>query len=654
MTTKSLAANPASILIVDDSEENRLLLSSQLGMEGYQILLAEDGPQGLEVARAEQPDLILLDVMMPEINGFEVCRQLKDGEATQTIPIIMVTALREVQYRIKGIEAGADEFLSRPHHREELLVRVKALIQLKRTREGLEQERNRLQLLYEISRAISMQIDLEPMMANIIAQTRAAVGATNGSIVLLDENGRVTHRIRVHAGQSPQFTDRLSSEVMSHGLAGWLARHNRGVVIKNAEEDERWLNRPGDEGSTGAVIGVPLSRADRVVGVLFLMHPQLGYFTEEHLALLETIGAQITASIENAFLFNEISEERRKLSAILAQSTDAIITTDEAWNITLLNQAAEQLFELNGDDVVGKGLRRVQKLGALKPLFARADGHPAAQELNHDERVLYASVSPIQDVGYVAVLQDITELKRVEDLRLQQERRQREIVKETFSRYMGPRLVEHVLSNEPGLLARRERRTSVVLFADLRDSTRMIVNVEPNTAIPLLNEFFTSMTDIVYEFDGTVFDLTGDEVMVGFNVPLDQEDAPYRALLAAITMQRRFSKLQRKWQEEVGITLGLGIGIDQGSVVVGNVGAESRMTFRMVGEAVNIAHRLVDLAEDGQIFITESIYDAVEKDAPRLLEVIDFQQVGPVNLKGKSKSQTLYRASFRRRLEIRD
>ncbi|MFW5942971.1 MAG: response regulator, partial [Chloroflexota bacterium] len=612
MTTKSLAANPASILIVDDSEENRLLLSSQLGMEGYQILVAEDGPQGLEVARAEGPDLVLLDVMMPEMNGFEVCRRLKEGEETQGIPIIMVTALREVQYRIKGIEAGADEFLSRPHHREELLVRVKALIQLKRAREGLEEERNRLQLLYEISRAISMQIDLEPMMANIIAQTRAAVGATNGSIVLLDENGRVTHRIRVHAGQSPQFTDRLSSEVMSHGLAGWLARHNRGVVIKNAEEDERWLNRPGDEESTGAVIGVPLSRADRVVGVLFLMHPQPGYFTEEHLALLETIGAQITASIENAFLFNEISEERRKLSAILAQSTDAIITTDEEWNITLLNQAAEQLFELNGKDVVGKGLRRVRELEALNPLFASADGHPTAHELNHEDRVLYASVSPIQDVGYVAVLQDITELKRVEELRLQQERRQREIVKETFSRYMGPRLVEHVLSNEPGLLARRERRTAVVLFADLRDSTRMIVNVEPNTAIPLLNEFFTSMTDIVYEFDGTVFDLTGDEVMVGFNVPLDQADAPYRALLAAITMQRRFNKLQRKWQEEVGIELGLGIGIDQGGVVVGNVGAESRMTFRMVGEAVNIAHRLVDMAEDGQIFITESIYDAVK------------------------------------------
>jgi PAS domain S-box-containing protein len=560
----------------------------------------------------------------------------------------MVTALREVQYRIKGIEAGADEFLSRPHHREELLVRVQALVQLKRARERLEEERNRLELLYDISRAISTKLDLEQMMATIISQTQAAVQATKGSILLLDETGKVTHRILVREGESPDFADHVRQEVMSHGLAGWLLRNNRGVVIANAQEDERWLTLPDDENPPGSVIGAPLSRADRIVGVLFLMHPEQDYFTSDHLALLETIGAQISASIENAFLFNEISEERRKLSAILAQSTDAIITTDEQWQVSLLNGAAEDLFDLPAADVTGRSLRRIPELSVLSPLFVKASKQPAVQELSLGSKVLYASVSPIQDVGYVAVLQDITELKRIEELRLQQERRQREIVKETFSRYMGPRLVEHVLSNEPGLLARRERRQSVVLFADLRDSTRMIVNVEPNTTIPLLNEFFTSMTDIVYEFDGTVFDLTGDEVMVGFNVPFDQPDAHYRALLTAITMQRRFNQLRQKWQSQLGISLGLGIGMDQGDVVVGNVGAESRMTFRMVGEAVNIAHRLVDLAEDGQIIITESIYEAVKQDVPRLLEVISFRRVGPIALKGKADSQMLYVTAFQR------
>ena len=90
--------------------------------------------------------------MMPDMNGFEVCTHLRQNEATSLIPVIMVTALREVQYRIEGIEAGADEFLSRPHVREELLVRVRTLIRLKQARVNLEKERNRLKLLYDISR----------------------------------------------------------------------------------------------------------------------------------------------------------------------------------------------------------------------------------------------------------------------------------------------------------------------------------------------------------------------------------------------------------------------------------------------------------------------------------------------------------------------
>ena len=98
-----------------------------------------------------------------------------------------------------------------------------------------------------------------------------------------------------------------------------------------------------------------------------------------------------------------------------------------------------------------------------------------------------------------------------------------------------------------------------------------------------------------------------------------------------------------RWFEEMGTLLGLGIGIDQGVVVVGNVGAETRMTFRMVGEAVNIAHRLVDLAEDGQIVVTESVYRAAQETASGLAQAVDFQSMGDVWLKGKEKAQVLYR-----------
>ncbi|RMH00647.1 MAG: response regulator [Chloroflexi bacterium] len=641
---------PSVVLIIDDSPENRLLLSSQLRMEGYQILQAGGGIEGLKIAQTHKPDIILLDVMMPDMNGFEVCKKLKNDESTHLIPVIMVTALRETQYRIEGIEAGADEFLSRPHVREELLVRVRTLIQLKRARVRLEEERNRLQLLYDISRAISTQLNLESMMAEIIKQTRAAVGATKGNIMLLDDQGNVKHKFLIRAGSKPEISDRVAREVMTRGLGGWLINNRRGEIIHDIRNDDRWVTLPDDTEEGGSAIGVPLSSPNRVVGVLILNHPQVGYFNEEHLSLLQTIGGSVTAAIENAYLFEEISEERRKLSAILAQSTDAIITTDEKWRISLFNQSAERLFEVSATEVVGKSVRDVAQLQVLIPIFEQANSRSAPEEINlQNGKTLYASISPIREVGYAAVMQDVTEFKRMEELRLEQERREKQRVKETFSRYMGPRLVEHVLSHEPGLLSRRERRKAVVMFADLRNWTGgMIMKIEPDEAINQLNEFFTHMMEIALDNDGTVFELTGDEILVGFNAPFDQPDATYRALKTAVSMQQKFDELRQNWYQRAGTELGLGIGLDMGDIVMGNVGAESRMSFRMVGEPMNTAHRLVDLADDGQIVVSGAVYRSLQELAPEFLQDVQFEPFGPIELKGIAEPQILYRTEIPR------
>lgn len=648
MIPESPGSEPPRVLIIDDSTDNRLLLASQLRMHGYEILQADDGQEGIEIAERELPDLILLDVMMPRVSGFDVCEHLKSQPQTKNIPIIMITALRDVEYRIQGIEAGADEFLSRPHHREELLVRVRSLVQLKRARDRLEEERNHIQLLYNVSRATTTQFNLPQMMVEIISQTCAAVAGTKGTILLLNETGDVTHRVIYREGRTAEVRTTISETVLREGLVGWLIRNNHGLLIKDVEKDERWIALPDDE-PTGSVIGIPLSRADRIVGVMLLTHPQVGYLKNEHLSLVETIGAQTTSAIENAYLFSEIDEQRMKLHTVLAQSTDAIITTDEAMRISLLNQSAERFFNLTADDVVNLALQDIPQLTDLLPLFAKATNHPITQELLvKGNKHLYISVTPIQSVGFVAVMQDITELKRIEEYRLDQERHEKQLVKDTFSRYMGPRLVEHVLSTEPGLFGRRERRKVVVMFADLRDSTPLIIHTEANAAIKMLNEFFTRMTEIVYQFDGTIFDLVGDEMLVGFNVPFDQPDAARRALMTAVAMQREFDELRQNWFKDSGIELGLGIGIDQGDVVVGNVGAETRMNFAMVGEAVNTGHRLVEIAEDGQLLITEAIFKALQESQSQLMQELSFESMGLVSLKGKSRPQLLYRSQMPR------
>ena len=121
----------ARVLIVDDVPANLKLLEAKLMAEYFGVLQASSGPEALEVAVREKPDIILLDVMMPGMDGFEVCRRLRAMPETSHVPIIMVTALDQQKDRVEGLEAGADDFLTKPVDDVALFARVKSLVRLK-------------------------------------------------------------------------------------------------------------------------------------------------------------------------------------------------------------------------------------------------------------------------------------------------------------------------------------------------------------------------------------------------------------------------------------------------------------------------------------------------------------------------------------------
>ena len=126
------------ILAVDDSALDREMLKDELTGEGYQVSTARDGDEALAKVEADPPDLILLDVVMPTLDGYEVCRRLKSDARTILIPVVMITSLQATDQRIRGIEAGADDFLSKPFNRQELMTRVRSLLKLKRHTDELE------------------------------------------------------------------------------------------------------------------------------------------------------------------------------------------------------------------------------------------------------------------------------------------------------------------------------------------------------------------------------------------------------------------------------------------------------------------------------------------------------------------------------------
>lgn len=139
------------ILVVDDHSSSRMMAAALLSVEGYEVLEAENGLKALDCVTMADPDLILLDVMMPEMDGYEVCRRLKQDEHTRLIPIVFVTALNDRRARLRGIEAGGDDFLTKPFDQLELSARVKSLVRQKRLNEDLD---HASKVLFSIARTV--------------------------------------------------------------------------------------------------------------------------------------------------------------------------------------------------------------------------------------------------------------------------------------------------------------------------------------------------------------------------------------------------------------------------------------------------------------------------------------------------------------------
>ncbi len=170
---RSRENNPARILIVDDNAANREILIKRLQREGYDFLQAGDGEEALAIATRSMPDLILLDVGMPKIDGFEVCRRLKSDPAQPFMPIILVTARVASEDLVKGLDAGADEYLTKPIDHAALVARVRSMLRVKMLHDRLQDANRTLERrvndqLGELNRLTRLKAFLSPQIAKLV------------------------------------------------------------------------------------------------------------------------------------------------------------------------------------------------------------------------------------------------------------------------------------------------------------------------------------------------------------------------------------------------------------------------------------------------------------------------------------------------------
>lgn len=223
------------VLIVDDEQAIVELMGLYL-KSNYEVIPAYSGQEALDKVKSEKPDIILLDVMMPDMNGYEVCRVLKTSVETQFLPVVMVTALSGKDDRIKGIEVGADEFLGKPVNRLELVTRVRSLLRMKHLQDKILAERNEAMNYLDIVGFIIFVLDGDMMINLVNAKGNDILGYGEFELIGHDFSKLLVPEMQ-RENVREQFEGALSGE---SGLPEFM---EHPVLTKNGKEvPVRWYN----------------------------------------------------------------------------------------------------------------------------------------------------------------------------------------------------------------------------------------------------------------------------------------------------------------------------------------------------------------------------------------------------------------------------
>lgn len=234
------------------------------------------------------------------------------------------------------------------------------------------------------------------------------------------------------------------------------------------------------------------------------------------------------------------------------------------------------------------------------------------------------SATAIKNAALVTNLQELYE-----------ELREQDRIRGALGRYLPLQLVEKVIGGKEQIKLGGERVHATILFADIRGFTSIMSSMEPETVVELLNRYFSVMIDMVFRHQGTLDKIMGDAVMAVFGAPIAHEDDELRAVKAGLDMQRGIRELNDSLVQEGKKPINVGMGIATGIVISGNVGSKDRMEFTVMGDPVNVAFRVQNLADQEQVLITGSTYQ-------HLIDQVVVNELEPIRVKGKTELIDVY------------
>jgi len=247
-------------------------------------------------------------------------------------------------------------------------------------------------LLYKITREFSSSLDLDKVLSRVLSFTVQVLGASAGSIFLLDSRGRITKSILARQDLTPEVKEQTVETVMSKGFGGWVYRHAKADIIADTRQDSRWVALPGDTLITLSAVSAPLIRRGQVTGLITLHHTVPGYFNKEQLDLMQAIAGEAAMAVENASLYKKVTDEHVMLKQLdqLKNEFVAHVAHDLKSPLSVIYSYAELLQQFNGLDKEGQDfLREIHTaVGRMRSLIGNV------LDINRIEMGIEAELSP--------------------------------------------------------------------------------------------------------------------------------------------------------------------------------------------------------------------------------------------------------------------
>jgi adenylate cyclase len=517
---------------------------------------------------------------------------------------------------------------------ESITVQASAALENAQMFERLERAKHDEEQLLAVTESISSELQIDKLLGRIVTATTSLLDAERSTLFVHDPKKNQLWS-RVLEGADVKEI-RIPADA---GIAGAVFTSRKLENIPDAYADARF-NQDVDRKTgfrTRSILCVPvLERLGEAVGVVQVLNKRGGPFAATDERRIKAFSAQIAIAIQNAQLFADVLSLKNYNESILKSLSNGVVTLDGDLQVVKANEAAQRILQISPEMLQGataESLFAERNPWLMKSLAYVGKTGGSDYHADTDYKVaagagasLNVTVTPLfsvegKTIGYMIVFEDITREKRMRG---------------TMARYMAKEVVERLLANNEEVL-QGTATTATVLFSDIRRFTTLAESMSARETVKMLNEYFTEMVEIVFQYGGILDKYIGDAIMAIFGAPIETADDASHAVTVANEMIRALRRMNQQRAERDLIPIEIGVGLATGEVLAGSIGSQKRLEYTVIGDSVNLASRLESATKHyGAAILLDGVTLANIKE-PKLLRRVDLLRV-----KGKVKPAEVY------------